>query len=543
MKMPQETEAAAGQETIEKLLKRSDEAWKRKERSRALMQDVFDFAQPERQAYVRTAEGSQRGQKVFDSTAVISTTRFANRLQDVLCPPFQRWALLKPGQDVPRNLRRALAAALEAKTEAYFQHIHSSNFDTAFNEMAHELAAGTGVLLIENGHDGDRHDAPALRFTAHPAANVAYDEGPFGDIEGIFHKLKMPARNVARFYPGGTLPREMAELAAGANPETEVEIENITYYDPAGANWRFCAICPKSKAEIETRTYRTRPWIVIRWLKAPGEVEGRGPLIQALPDIKTLNKVVELVLKNASLAVTGVYTAADDGVLNPATVAIRPGAVIPVGRNAGHPSGPSLAPLERAADFQIAQIVAADLRRDIKALMFDNQLPDDGKVRSATEIIHQLKQLSRDIGSAFGRLNRDGLVPIMVRVADILDETGEVPLGLKIDGREVAVIPMSPLANAQKLDDVTTIAKTAEIIAAALGPAAVARALSPERTPSAIAELLGVPSRLIPTPEEIQAMQQEAAEAAQAEMIAKSPAAAQIAGNLTRAQPAPQPVA
>ncbi len=55
-------------------------------------------------------------------------------------------------------------------------------------------------------------------------------------------------------------------------------------------------------------------------MKVAGEIYGRGPVITALPDIKTLNKVKELVLKNASLAIAGVYTAADDGVLNPNTI-------------------------------------------------------------------------------------------------------------------------------------------------------------------------------------------------------------------------------
>ncbi len=37
-------------------------------------------------------------------------------------------------------------------------------------------------------------------------------------------------------------------------------------------------------------------------MKVAGEVYGRGPLIAAMPDVKTLNKTVELVLKNAALA-------------------------------------------------------------------------------------------------------------------------------------------------------------------------------------------------------------------------------------------------
>ena len=40
----------------------------------------------------------------------------------------------------------------------------------------------------------------------------------------------------------------------------------------------------------------TTPWIVARYMKIPGEVFGRGPLVSALPDVKTLNKTLELLL-------------------------------------------------------------------------------------------------------------------------------------------------------------------------------------------------------------------------------------------------------
>ncbi len=80
---------------------------------------------------------------------------------------------------------------------------------------------------------------------------------------------------------------------------------------------------------------KSSPFIVARYMKVAGEIYGRGPLVTAIADIKTLNKTVELVLKNASLSIAGVYTAADDGVLNPQNVKIQPGAIIGVARNGG----------------------------------------------------------------------------------------------------------------------------------------------------------------------------------------------------------------
>ena len=71
------------------------------------------------------------------------------------------------------------------------------------------------------------------------------------------------------------------------------------------------------------------PFISFRWLKGAGEIYGRSPVMTALPDIKTVNKVVELVLKNASISVTGIWQADDDGVLNPANIQLVPGSIIP----------------------------------------------------------------------------------------------------------------------------------------------------------------------------------------------------------------------
>ncbi|MCC2770657.1 portal protein, partial [Parabacteroides distasonis] len=38
--------------------------------------------------------------------------------------------------------------------------------------------------------------------------------------------------------------------------------------------------------------FSSSPFLNFRWLKAPGEAYGRSPVMKALPDIKTANKVV-----------------------------------------------------------------------------------------------------------------------------------------------------------------------------------------------------------------------------------------------------------
>lgn len=526
---------------VEATLARAAKARARKSRYQSLLQDCYRYAMPERDAFSGFAEGQRRDNAIFDSTAVSSTTRFANRLQAVLCPPFQRWVSLRPGSEIPPQYKDQVAAILEKDTARLFEFIHASNFDAAINEMFHDLAASTGFLLVEGRLPG-RYDGPPLRHTAVPSALVAWEEGPFGAVEAVFYALKLPARSIARTFPdAAALPQGLAAKVKD-KPEDEVELLCATVYQPDEDRYAYAVIYEAEQALVAERRYRTCPWIVVPWLRAAGEIEGRGPLVQALGDIKTLNKTKELVLKNASLAVAGTYTVVDDGVVNPATIAIGTGKFIPVAANGGN-RGPSIAALPRSGDFQVSELVVNDLQMGIKKTLFDNQLPPDaGAVRSATEIVQRMKELQQDIGAPFGRLNSNFVFPYVRRVLDILDEAGEISLPLRVNGREIAVQPTSPLAKAQNLEDVQSIADTATVLSS-FGPQAVARGLKVDKVPRYVAEKIGVPASLIPTEADVAAMAQQEQQAAAAQTIASSPVAAQVAGGLVKAAAAKQQAA
>ena len=113
-------------------------------------------------------------------------------------------------------------------------------------------------------------------------------------------------------------------------PQEMVELIEAVILDPERKDYCYHIVHEKTKDELVFRRMDTTPWIVARYMKIPGEVFGRGPLVSALPDVKTLNKTLELLLKNASIACAGVYTAADDGVINPSNIRITPGSIIPL---------------------------------------------------------------------------------------------------------------------------------------------------------------------------------------------------------------------
>ena len=446
--------------TPEEIIKRQSLAQTKKDEFQQLYQDAYEFALPQRQLYgvwEGGAVGAKKMQRVFDSTAINSTQRFANRLQSVVFPPQRRWCRLEPGLDIPMDRKPQAQAILELYGEKMFAILRQSNFDIAMGEFLLDLAVGTACMMVQPGDDVN-----PINFIPVPLFLVSYEEGANGQVDNVYRRMRLKGESIQRQWPDADIPQEMQRRIAD-KPTDDIELLEATIYDATRGDYCYHVIDKVSKAELVYRRRNVSPWVISRYMKVAGEIYGRGPLMTALPDIKTLNKTIELLLKNASLAVSGVYTAADDGVLNPNTVKIVPGGIIPVARNGG-PQGPSLMALPRSGDFNVSQLVINDLRGNVKRILLDESLPPENmSARSATEIVERMKELSQNLGSAFGRLINETMIPMVTKILEVMDERGMIDLPLRVNGLEVKVSPTSPLANAQAMDEVNAALQFAQI--------------------------------------------------------------------------------
>ena len=503
---------------VPEVLNRHKQAFATKENWRSTYEECYQYALPQRNLYDGYYEGNVPGQgkmsRVFDSTAIHSTQRFANRIQSGLFPPYKRWCRLEPGNDIPKERNLEVQTALDLYLDKLFSVLRQSNFDLAIGEFLLDLSVGTAVMLIQPGDDLN-----PITFTPVPQYLIALEEGPSGTVDNVYRKFKIRGEAITRQFPDATLPQSL-QLKIKEKPQELIELFEAVIVDPIVKDYCYHIIHDKSKSELVYRRMEQTPWVVSRYMKVPGEVMGRGPLTTAIPDIKTLNKTLELLLKNASLAISGIYTAADDGVLNPNNIKITPGAIIPVARNGG-PQGASLSPLPRAGDFNVSQIVINDLRMNIKKTLLDDTLPPDNmSARSATEIVERMKELAQNMGAAFGRLITETMVPIVRRVLFIMNEKGLIELPLKVNGLEVKVVPISPLAKAQNLEEVNEVMQFFQI-ANALGPGGISE-IKPDKIAAFIADKLGIPSDLRTTEEEKQMIQKQAMEMSQQMMSAQA---------------------
>lgn len=506
--------------SAEDVLKRHDKALIKKEDFRNLYEECYEFALPQRNLYDGHYDGKVGGTKkmnrVFDSTAINSTQRFANRMQSGIFPPQRKWCRLEPGPDIPEERKAEAQAALDIYNDRMFATLKQSNFDIAIGEFLLDLSVGTAVMMVQPGDD-----ISAINFIPVPQYLVSIEEGANGQVDNVYRRIRIKGEAIQRQWPDAEISSDL-QKKIDDKPTEDVELIEATVFDQKRGDYCYHVIHKESKTELLYKRMDYSPWIVSRYAKVAGEIYGRGPLITALPDVKTLNKTLELVLKNASLAISGVYTAADDGVLNPNTVKIMPGAIIPVARNGG-PQGESLRPLPRSGDFNVSQIIMNDLRQNIKRILLDESLPPDNmSARSATEVVERMKELSQNLGSAFGRLINETMIPLVSKILQVMDQRGIIDLPLKVNGLEIKISPVAPLAMAQNMDDIQNMLQYAQI-AQQSGPQGMAT-LKVDEMMDYIADKLGVPARVRTTPEERAMAQQEAMQAAQ-QMAQQAPEA------------------
>ncbi|CAK0777982.1 Phage tail protein [Azospirillaceae bacterium] len=463
-------------ERTRKILQRYASACAQRSIWEAHWQECCDFALPLSAGFTqRLVPGERRVDRLFDGTAPDAVEQLAASLLASLTPPWSRWFGLNPGPDLKPEERQTAAPLLEKITTAAHNHLDRSNFAVEMHQCLLDLVTcGTASLLVEESAPGE---ISCLRFTAAPLSEVVLEEGLEGRLNVTFRRTALTLEQFQQRFGAEALPESALKAALKAD-DPNLRLSVVEAVIPDGPAYRYMALLASENVAgvgVDDRPrlltegrFGQSPFINFRWMKAPGEIYGRSPVMKALPDIKTVNKVVELVLKNASIAVTGMWQADDDGVLNPATIRLTPGTIIPKAVGSA-----GLTPLSNPARFDVSQLMLDDLRRRIRhALLIDQLGPVAGSRMTATEVVTRSAEMARLLGATYGRLQSELLTPLILRILAILRRRGECP-DIAVDGRLIEIQHRSPLAQAQAQRDVEATLHWLET-AAGLGPEALA---------------------------------------------------------------------
>jgi len=487
------------EDPVKKLLARYRHALSIKDQWLPTFEECYEYALPQRESFYHESIGRRRSDRIFDETAVVGVQEFASRLQAGIVPNYARWADLVAGSEIPKDQVKEVNQSLDEVTEYIFEILQNSNFAQEVHETFLDIALGTGVMMVEEG------DATQpVRFRAIPLPQVTLAAGHDDKIDHVFRKRRIRMKELEIAYPSVDMSSEMKD-AMMKNPDKECDIIEVLYRNWSNTKdeeYIFCAISEEYNHKLYDETYKgqgSNPYIVYRWSKCAGEVYGRGPLQLALPAIKTCNLVIELILENAQMSISGMFQVEDDGVINTDNIALIPGTIIPKA-----PGSSGLTPIAAPGNFNVADLVLSDMRANIKRALYNDMLgnPNEKTPMSATEVAERMADLSRQIGAAFGRIQAELVNPVIQRVIYILKKQGRIQLP-KVSGKEIQIKSSSPLAQAQYQQDVVTVDRFLALIQGRVGPELLNIMIKQDEVAKYIAKKLGIPEELIRSQEEM----------------------------------------
>lgn len=444
--------------------------------------------------YTNQTQGGEKNGKLYDTTSVAATRTFVSKVQGALTPPQQTWAHLEAGSDIPEEDRDDVNKILQVMNDKIFDYLRHSNFDLAISECYLDLAIGTAVLCCNEGDD----DSP-LKFYSIPLAQMAFEESINGYIESAYRTWgEVRISEIPIMWPNAIIPAWMTQqLENDPNAAVKSLYEGVVYIHGDKNPFKY-VLWIDSDILLEEEGVSS-PWIIFRWSKTNNEVMGRGPIMDALPSILSLNELARLELTAANLNVCKPYMAYSDGVFNPYTFRLTANTIIPVS-----PNSAGQFPLQALPDVSnpaFMQITSQDLRQQINKLMFAEPLgPVNAPTRTATELAIRQRSLAEEIGPLFTRLQQEFLSRLIQRVIHILQLKGFIE-PLIINGKTIKVRYQSPLVTAQGSQDVDNFMQYFQALAAILGPESAIITVNPIELPFWMAGKMGVNMTLLPTKE------------------------------------------
>ncbi len=501
-----------GSWNAKEVIARCQEAGQERMRIQGYIDTAYEYAIPWRKDQAKSGDLMS---KLMDSTGPHAVAKFAGKLSMALVPPEERAFALRAGPLLEHlggvEEREAEDRRLELSTDIIHTVFKSSRFDLVTTECFTDMALSTGAVLMNEGDERS-----IMENISVPAYQLAIEDGPRGQIEVWHWKRKVKARLLGRTFKGAKFSQGLQKKIGAQSPD-EVETIQSTYWDAEAGIFRTAVVIGTDL--VQERMHRASPWITPRYWKVPGLAWGIGPLLLALADIRTLNKNVELVLTAAELAIAPPMLVADDGVLNPDAISLGPYSMIRVNRLGGNMGAP-IQPLQMQGRIDMGAAIGDEIRARVRTTMLDQSLPPDtGAVRSPTEILERAKANQMETGGAFGRLQREYMEPAVMRAIDILDKKG-VP-GVSWNERPDAFLRKvqitSPLARAAQMDDASNFVRFLTILRDLGGPEVMGMIAKLEDEAGWLADMMGVPARVLRTKAERDSLAQQAAEAQQAQ--------------------------
>lgn len=486
-------------------------------------------------------EGEKRSEKIVDGTAQLALERSAHIVEALVTPRGTKWHGLKhPDERVNEN--QEAAEWYDRLTDKLFQIRYSpkGNFGNQQHETyMSQMAFGTGVKKIEE------LPGRGIIYKSSHIAEHFFVENRSGIVDSDWRKYRLSARQAAQTWGLDNLP-EQIQKAYNKNPSQLFWFlhcvfpnEDKQYGRRDNKNMAFSSfhVAIEGKKLLGHGGFRTFPYIISRYSKAPNETYGRSPAMTALAEAKMLNQMRKTDLRARHLAIDPIVLTADQQTVR--AVKMKPRHIVYGGLS---PNGePLVKPFDNRTRIDLSNDAIQQSRDFINDVFFVKlfQTMVENPSMTATQVLELVRERNMIASPALGRIESEDLANMIDREIDILSANGlfdegaelEMPQIVRENGAAFEIEYTSPLANMRKSEEALGAQRTVEaaLPIAQIDPS-VLDSISWDDYIDIMASANGAPARLFKSDEEVEAIRQGKAQKEQAAMLAN--ALPQISGSI-----------
>ena len=474
-------------------------------------QEVADLMLPRKAEITRQrARGDKRNVAIFDATAVHALELLAASLHGMLTSSANRWFSLR-FKETGLNESDEAKEWLEDATKRMYDVIAKSNFQQEIFECYHDLIAfGTSCLMIEE----DQEDV--LNFSARHIKEVYIQENKKGYVDTLYRRFKMSAQATTEKFGIENVSKEIINILKKA-PFDDIDLVHVIRprydFDPQKQdkpNMPFQSIYFEYGTGhiISIGGFKENPYVIPRYLKSSTEQYGRSPGMNALPDVKVLNKMVEHSLKAAAKQIDPPLLIPDDGMLAP--IRMSPGSI----NYYRSGSRDRIEPLNINANNALT-LNSENQRRDAINKMFhiDQLVITENRNMTATEVLQRQEEKMRILGPVLGRLQSELLSPLVTRVFNImLRNQLFMPSPDILQQQELNIEYVSPMALAQRGQELQSLMKGLELFGSLAQTMPVMDYIDENGLVKNIISILGLPAKVIKSDAEVEKIRADRAQ-------------------------------
>ena len=409
------------------ILERYDKAMSRKRESDSLRQDAGYYAWPNAWRQVQNiehSEGEQNTLQLYDSTALTAAFTLTSGLFSFLMPAGSFWFGFTPQDPALEKDPNILKWTSEASS-AVHKEIWRSNFQREmFMTIRSMVVFGTGIISVQLiGKD--------LVFQSHHVGFMAFDDNNRGEIDTVYRQIFYTTRQAVQEFGKDIKSKTVQKFIKAKKWDEKFEFVHIampnkdaddTKLGSTNKKVKSLYIMIKDKAIVKESGFDELPYLVARFSLVPGEIMGKGPTIELLPEIKMLNRMKKAFIEGVEKAINPPLMVEDDGVVGqPVT---EPHGMIYVRAGAQFPK-----PLETGMDVRVNAEVIRDQQTVVKEGHFNNRFNtlEDKQNMTAFEVGIRKEDDLTIVSPQVTPLQKETLDPLLTRSLALLMKAKRIP--------------------------------------------------------------------------------------------------------------------